>query len=527
MAQTIYAFSKRVTSDKIKPMKIIDDLDIKKIKSIINKLPQPKEKDLKKINLRTNPRNWIKSLLENFPNINESEMNQLLYDFTDSMRYRMREATKYIIGILLQDQLLLSHSIFGEETITPEWKTIPRMLDSDNILRYAQFIQEQQSIKVRYYEKYATESFVEWLRLPLKDAFYHFGGYYRLYSEVEKKINVFELNEKQIEEWIKKHPEMKEGRIKFANPLEYLTIKQVYVGARKYENIRDFLQDFHAEKYDINYYHDRYNKIIGSLEPYSNKYLDEKNRLVKIVGDKQEIVLEKQNPNFDILFINDNIELRDSYLEDLYTRFVNKEEINLFHAGGVFMHPPLSFANLKIWNKVNQGELNRIIIDYYITINLQDRNLKRLIEILFFKIITENNKKMPISRFFRLFYRRLEQDIQFNKRFTKLENDELNVQLEFKARDFFTGKDKEIIDRISGYLDGKLGSGESIILLIGVEDDGTLDPIPINRLKSDRVSSLMKKVQNSIPSPIYFLSLTQESDGILLIYTGNTNVFSS
>lgn len=344
---------------------------------------------------------------------------------------------------------------------------------------------------------------------------------------MDKIINVFELNEKQIEEWIKKHPEMKEGRIKFSNPLESLTIKQVYVGAKKYENIRDFLQDFHAEKYNVNYYHDKYNEIIGSLEPYYKRYLDEKNRLIKIVGDKKEIVLEKQNPNFDILFINDNIELRDSYLEDLYIRFINREEINLFHAGGVFMHPPHSLANLKIWNKVNQGELNRIIIDYYTTINLQDRNLKRLIEIIIIKTIYENNKKIPISRFFKLFCRRLEQDIQFNERFTKLENDELNVQLEFKARDFFTGKDKEIIDRISGYLDGKLGSGESIILLIGVEDDGTIDPIPISRLKSDRVSSLMKKVQNSIPSPIYYLSLTQESDGILLIYTGNTNALSS
>lgn len=527
MAHVIYAFSKRVTSDKIEPMKIIDDLDIKKIKSIINKLPHPKEKDLKKINLRTNPRNWIISMLKNFPDINENDMNQLLYDFTDSMKYRMREVTKHIIGILLQDQLLLCHSIFGEETITPEWKTIPRMLDSDNILRYAQFLQEEQSIKVRYYEKYATESFVEWLRLPHKDAFYHFGGYYRLYSEMDNNVNVFELNEKQIEEWIREHPEMKEGRIKLSNPLESLTIKQVYVGAKKYENIRDFLQDFHAEKYNINYYLGRYKEIIGSLDTFFTRHLDEKNRLVKIEGANQVTVLEKQNPNFDILFINDTIEIRDSYIEDLYTRFVNREEINIFHAGGIFMHPPLSLANLKIWNNVKHSELNKIIIDYYTTINLQDRNLKRLIEILLFKILYENNKKKPISKFFKIFCRRLEQDIHFNERFTKLENNELKVHLEFKARDFFTGKDKDIIERISGYLDKKLSLVESIIVLIGVEDDGTIAPIPSSRLSSDRVSSLMKNVQKSVSNQIHFLSLKQETEGILMIYTGNINLLNS
>ena len=522
MNQIIYAFSKKVISDEIKSMKIEDELDIKDIKSVINKLPKPKEKNLKDINLRTNPRNWVESLLETFPNININEMEQLLYDFTDIMRYRMKEKTKYVIGMVLENQLLLCHSVSGEETITPNWKTIPRMLDSDNILRYVQFVRKDQSSKVRYYEKYATESFVDWLRLPLKDAFYHFGGYYRLYSEVEKNVNVFELNEKQIDYWIEKHPELKEGRIKFPNPIESLTINQVYVGNIKYENIKDFLQDYHAEKYNINNYRQRYKQIMESMEPFYIRIFDEKNRLVKLIGDQTKIVLEKINPNYDILYVNKNIALRDSYLENIYTRFVNGEEINIFHAGVVFIHPPFSIDNLKIWNLMKQDELNNFIIEYYLAINLQDKCLKRLIEIVIFKILKENNADLPISIFFELLVNRLEKDIQFKERLTKTENKELQMQLEFKARDFFMGRDSEIVNKISEYLASKLVPNKSITLLIGVEDDGTFDPIPTSRLSSDRVSNLMERIRVNIKKPLYYLSITHEDKGILLIFTGNT-----
>ncbi|MHA1285525.1 MAG: hypothetical protein ACTSVV_15170 [Promethearchaeota archaeon] len=521
MKLIIYAFSKKVTSNIIKSIKIEDKLDIERIKSIINKLPTPKEKDLRNLNLRTNPKNWILSLLESFPNIDKNKMNQLLYDFTDSMRSRMRETNKYIIGIINQDQLLLCHSIYGEETITPEWKTIPRMLDSDNILRYVLFQKANQSIKVRYYEKYATESFVEWLRLPSRDAFYHFGGYFRFLSEIDKIIHVFELNENQIDEWINKHPEIKKGVIKLINPIESLIIKQIHVGNKKYGNIRDFLQDYHAQKYNIQFYRKQYIKIMETMEPFYIKFYDEKDKLIKIKDDETKIVLEKENPNFEILFVNNKIELRNSYLEDLYSRFINKEELNIFHAGVDFLAPPFSLANFKIWNKINQDELIKLILKYYMTINLQDKNLNRIIEIIIFKSLQKKNMLLPINKFFELMSNRIMEDFKLKNKITKLENEELNIQFEYKSRDWLPTKDNEIINKISDYLNKKLESKKAIILLIGVEDNGLIDPIPISRLKSDRISNLKKKIQKNLNKYFLFLPITCNREGIILIFVGN------
>ncbi len=144
----IFAFSKKIKEEKVDLAIISDKKDIERIKLVISGLPSPREKRLDEVELRTNPKKWVILLLNNYPNIDKEGMEELLNDFTDSMKTRMREESKYALGIVTKNLVLLCHSIYGEETITPEWKTIPRMLDSDNVLRYVQFIQRKENILV-------------------------------------------------------------------------------------------------------------------------------------------------------------------------------------------------------------------------------------------------------------------------------------------------------------------------------------------------------------------------------------------
>jgi len=342
----IFTSSKRIKEDEVSHTTISEKRDVEKIREIISKLPSPKERKLTEVSLRTNPKKWVISLLDSYPdNVKEDEMESLLNDFSDSMQTRMREENKYAVAILLKNELILCHSIFGEETITPEWKTIPRMLDSDNVLRYVRFVREGDIIKVKYYERWATESFVDWLGLPQKDAFYHFGGKYRIYSKIDGIDTVFELTEEEINRWLDRHLEIKDGKIKFATPITYLTINQIWVGKKKYENTGDFIQDLIAEKYGIEFYQRKFREITmvggkskekkpsGPLELFIHKFYDEKDRVVKIEEGESYTIVEKINPKVDILFVCRDIEIRSSYLEDLFGRFVNGEEINIIHAG--------------------------------------------------------------------------------------------------------------------------------------------------------------------------------------------------
>ena len=141
----IFTFTKQIAGTEIAQKEINDISDIKKLDDVVQRLealPSVSQSRLEDIGLRTNPKKWIKILLDSYPkHVSDVDMENLLFDFTDSMQTRMREENKYALGLLLEGRLVLCHSKYGQKTITPEWKIIPRMLDIDNILRYVSFSQ--------------------------------------------------------------------------------------------------------------------------------------------------------------------------------------------------------------------------------------------------------------------------------------------------------------------------------------------------------------------------------------------------
>lgn len=517
----IFVFSKKVKDVQVHHTQIKEARDVEKIKKVIGGLPQGREKKLEEIELRTNPKNWIQTLINEYPSTVEREkMENLINDFTDSMKTRMREEEKYAIGMLSKGELILCHSVFGEETITPEWEVIPRMLDPDNVMRYIWFKRENadSSLCVKYYERYATDSFVEWLGLSQRDALYHFGGKYRIYTEIGGVADIFELTEDQVEQWIKEHPEIKTSKIKLPSPIEVLNITQIRVGRKKYDNPKDFLQDFYAEKYNLSYYHERFKEIINSVEPYSYKFFDEKNRVIKVKGDSTTTVVEKRNPNFDILFSTKNIECRESYLDELFGKFTKDDETNIHHAGMRFSPAPLEIKSMKIWNEICLSELTKGVVDYCLRTNLQDTALRKLLDFTIFALMDMDNQTSHIHYFLESFGKKfLEDSVQADK-ITKLED----KVIEFKSREYFTGSDDEIVGKLTEDLKKKLNESPAKIYLIGIEDDGTIDFLPDSRLKSDRLENIKQKIkQNSQATDLYLLRVRcQENKNILILIGG-------
>ena len=514
---SIYAFSKGIKAEKIIYQEIADTGDIAKIGEVMRKLEElPRAQGLKldELELKINPRKWVNSLIRGYPdNVSREEMGYLLTDFTDEMRTRMREECKYAIGLLMPNKLILCHSFFGEETITPEWKIIQRMLDTDNVLRHVCFINEKGVITVRFWEREATSSFIEWLGLPRKQAFL-FGGRYRIRCEIEDITAEFQLTEEEMEKWLESHSELREGTIRFSIPVRLLSITEIMAGRKRYDSSADFMQDYEAERWGIARYQREYERVNDKLLPLLMKYYDEKTQVVRIEAEEEIPEVTKITPGFDILFVNDQIQFRESYLKDIVKRFINGEPMKIVHAGVKFNSSPFVLGSMEIYNGIELDSLTQQIVSYYNDTNLQDRNLPRLIEYAIFQKLADLNSELPISHFFRRLSQEIIKWVALKGRWTKLEGD----VLEYKSADIFAGSNKEIIGKLSEDLKVKLKESPCKIYFIGVEDDGTIHPIPSSRLKSDRIASIRNGLQDILSiDNIYACPVVRGENGILLI----------
>jgi hypothetical protein len=513
----ICAFSKAVKEARVYQHEISDIEDITKIEHVILKLESltnVSELRLDELDLDANPRRWITSNIRDYPRrLHSKEIGYLLSDFTDAMKTRMREESKYAISLVAQDKLILSHSYYGEETITPEWKIIPRMLDTDNVLRYVCFTNHKGIIKVRFWERESTSSFIEWLGLPRKQAFL-FGGAYRIRTDIDNITTEFQLAEDEIENWMKSHPEFREGRVKLDNPIEFIQVNEVRVGHKRYNIVGEFIQDYDAENYGITEYQKKYEKLMKDMSPLFITYYDEKTRLAKLQGDEEITEISKKLPSVDIIFMNEYIKIREGYIADIVNRCLNNEKLRICHAGVAFHSPPLVVGNLEFYNKINVDVLVQQIVDYFNMTNLQDRTLFLCMKFVILSILAKINVSLPIFHFIERLAKEIIKSAYIKGVWTKLEG----PIVEYKPRGIFDGNNDKVVEEILKDINVKLESSSCKVYIIGVEDDGTINPITRTRLKSDRIESIRKKLESKLsPTRIYALPIVQESGGIVII----------
>lgn len=514
--KSIYTFSKKIKDTKIENKEIFDQKNIIKIIEILTKLENLPCVSISKfddLGLMTNPKRWICQLIQPVNNENFEDMRSLLYDFTDTMMTRMREESKYALGLILESKIILCHSVYGEETITPEWKIIPRMLDTDNILRFATFTIEKGEIIVRFWEKEATNSFMEWLGLSRKKAFL-FGGKYRICAEIENYRIEFQLTDEEIDEIIANHPEFKKGKLSLKNQLQYLNIDEIKISRKNYQNTEDFIQDFNAEKYGVPKYQKKYLKIKESSLPLLMRYVDDKFQVLRIEGDELEVEIVKDSSPFDIIFADADIKLRPTYSNELTRKFINGEKIKIFHAGLKFKSDPFPFGNLEIYNQLAVDELSKKFIEYNNAVNLHDNFLNKIFKYIGLKLLERANSENAINYLFAELSTNIISELSVQGLITSNEN---NI-IEYKSRDYFTGSNEEISNRFIDDINIKIKNSDLKMYIIGVEDNGSLCPIISSRLQSDRIESIRKKINNSFNNySINLFPIIINKDAVLIL----------
>jgi len=513
----MYTYSKGIKDTYVTDKVINDERDISKIDEIIQNLTKisgVREDILSNIGLRTNPKNWIRNAIKNFPtNIDNEEMKSLLFDFTESMQTRMREDFKYALIIVLNNQVILCHSKYGQKTITPEWKTIPRMLDVDNILRFVIFYANGEEVKVKYWEHSATNSFIEWLGLTRKQVF-QLGGKFRIISEFEGVTLEFQLTEDELENWLENYPEFSDGEIKFKEPLMKLTIQNVKVGNKQFNIVKDFVQFYEAEKFGIPFYQEEYERIVNDHLPLLFKYIDDETKIIRIDGENEISEVNKDTPYFDILFVNEFIELRASYGKKLAKKFVNKENLMVFHAGMKFKSDAYKLGNLKVFNSLKLSKLSEQLSDYYNETNIQDSSLDTILQYVILKVLAIDNKDFPVESFFNSIAELIINDVNINGCVTKTED----VFFEYKSREIFTGKNDNIISLLVKEIKSKILTNTCVVIIIGIEDDGSFDPIPSSRLNSNRVETIKTGIEEEIPNiEVFPFQINQDNASLVLM----------
>jgi hypothetical protein len=387
------------------------------------------------------------------------------------------------------------------------------MLDIDNVLRFVSFFHLDGDICVKYWERSATSSFIEWLGLPRKQAFL-FGGKYRIATEIDNTSLEFQLTEDEMKQWLQEHPEFKLGEIKFSNPIKLLKVNEVRAGSKHYSNTQNFIQDYQAEQHGIPLYQREYENIKSEYLPLLMQYYDEEAQVIRIEGDEESILVTKSTPNFQILFADGEIKLRASYGQELARRILNKEELRICHAGMKFKAESFELGNIKIFNDIRANAFVNQVVGYYNEINLQDVVLDVVLQYVALQALSKSNRNLPLEYVFSFLADEIIMSISLSDRLSKVEDD----LLEYKSRDILSGGNGRVIDDLAHDLKKKLSKNPCKLYIVGVEDDGAFDPIPASRVQSDRIEIIRKGIQNTLPDiEVFAFSVTQKDHALLFI----------
>lgn len=514
--ENLLVFSKQVKRDKIN-FSLIDRVkQVKEIINIINSLLKLGEKkNLNEIELKENCKLWITSLINDYPNVDKKDAHLLLNDFTDSMKTNMRVEEKYAICIIFKHSLLLCHSKFGEKTVTENWKVVKRMIDKDNIMRFAFFFRGKNGVKVIFYELFHSESFAEWLGLPEKEVFYYLGGRNRIYTDIAGVKCVFELTDKEIEKQIIEGKiEISDNQMVLPSPIERLSISQIRVSKKRYNNFEDFLQDFIAKTYEINHYQREYRELKSSLKPLFTKFVDDEEKVTYIGKGEEKVFIRKRNPNFVILFVDKDIEIRSTFIQNILTKILNRQTFKVFHAGVKFSPTPLKIGKMEVFNECEKRNVVEKILFWYNNTNIIDSFLNRTMIFSIFNFLSLINSGNPLSYFFKEVTQRIKFDYHHNLKISKFEDD----IIEYKSRDFFAWDNKKIVKKLSNAIK-KMRKNNFKIYLIGIDENSRLvEPIPLSRTHDSRLNDLVKLIKKNVKiRDIYPFKIPLSSDSCIIV----------
>jgi len=518
----ILVFYRRVKSEitEVEQREVSSEDKRRAVIDVINKVLRSAHevKDFDDLELNPNRRMWIMELLSSYPDIDVKDAQFLLNDFTYEMKSRMREEEKYGILLLAPGLLVLCHSKFGEITITPDFRILPRMLDTDNVIRFVAFIRDENGkIRVKYHEEYKTKFLVEWLGISKREAYSYLGGKYRLEGDISGIKISLELLPEEFYKLLKGHIDgikLQDGRIVFERPIEGLPITLARAGKKPYKDLEEFIQDFMLEYFNIDRIKEKYKQVLGSMYVSMNSFmvLDDKEEVLVMSSGKPVGRLSKDFDTMIPIFGTEGkIEIKESFLRNIATKLINSEKIRVFHPGDEFSIEPIVIDSLEIYNALYTSDAVKKVLE---TVNQSETGksyIDRLLMYSSLKLLILENIDKKISFFLEKLSAKVLNIIQIPKVKVVFLRKE-DVLVEYKSREYLEGKDKEIIKRISEDLVSKFKDNIVVIYYFGFDEKTrSFDGVNMSRINDDRLRRWEEGVKNGVnASRVYFYAVSDQ-----------------
>jgi len=136
----VHFYYKEIQADTLNNWTLESESRVSNIHEVINGLDrQTSTHPLSELDIDDNPEMFVDTLLDSYPDHNETFCKSLINDFSDSMRTSAREEGKYAVLILYENSLVICHTDSEELTITKDAEVLERLLDTDNVDKYARF----------------------------------------------------------------------------------------------------------------------------------------------------------------------------------------------------------------------------------------------------------------------------------------------------------------------------------------------------------------------------------------------------
>ncbi|MFC7229247.1 hypothetical protein N0B31_17740 [Salinirubellus salinus] len=486
----VFFYYKEIQSESLNSWTIDSAERVRNIYDVIEGLDrQTSVHPVDELDIDQNPRMFADNLLENYPDHEEAFCTSLINDFSSSMKTRAREEGKYAVLVLYEDSLVLCHTDSEEKTITKDAEVLERLLDTDNVDKYARFRQSEDTTEVLHFERSSSKSFAEFLGLNPEEIAYEEAGDIKIFTEIDGSTARFEFTQDEFEEKFITGDDHRLLTEILETPNDQYPVNHIKMGRRRYDTVDEFEQQFYALYYDLNTLKSQYKTIAESMTPHTTTVVDHADKVTTGGPNGPKKVVKGNDSEFTVVFADKNIELSAKWRLQLSKKLRAGETAQLHHVGNDFTEEPVQVGPFEVYNPldIDAEYLNRL---YSVTQEAGTGDqLSNIIFCVMFHTLSEWCSG-PIGHFFGQMTSRFEDELSAEGMILR-DEDRL---MELKGREWLADVDDD--DDIATKISGEIQS-ESKLLLVGVEEEEQrIRPLSRNKWDSERNGRIRDSVRD-------------------------------
>lgn len=356
-----------IKEDKFRCYKIEEDPNIREVvrnleaKHIGKRIPLSETKPN-----NSSVTKWIRNILNNFPNLEEGDADDLLNSFRAELSTRSLEKEKGVGILLLKDLLFLAH--FSVEPSLAKHDdqayAVKLLLNPKNIYRAIIVRLDSGAFTVSAYEynRKLTKGLAEFLGIEPEGISWDSTGTIVLEIQLERfslPVNL-PIETDDIKGLFDDKTISPTGVIKIGEETGKITKAQILGKTLEFSKFYDFYVT-HTEK--LEEYKSKFDEIFKAQPTLDSEYPigaefqfeEDFDKVYEINTSGNKEIIKKNHPRFKIIFSTNKkpgIRLKNSLIWRIYQAIFENNKLEIWHAGEPSSDEPTTFGNLYVYNNI-------------------------------------------------------------------------------------------------------------------------------------------------------------------------------